>query len=107
MMLEEIRDVYRFNTVEYLYKIVFPFDYDPPESSGWQILKKVNAHISQDPKKFLTQSELVWLKAVEISRRNRLKIYEPDYQFLVATVINSSLSPNAILLTKPFGRVAS
>lgn len=87
IVLQEIRDIYRFNTVEYLYKIVFPFDFEPQDSSGWQILKKINAHLNQDPKKFLTPTELTWLKAIEISRRNRLKIYNPDYQFLVATVI--------------------
>ena len=87
LVLEEIRDVYRFNTIEYNYKIVFPFDYDVPGVSGWKILRKISTHITADPKTFLTMDEQTWLKSVEIAKRNRLKIYDPEYQFLVATVI--------------------
>lgn len=86
LLLEEIRDAYRIDTVEYLYKVVFPYDFDAPGAS-LSIYNKRLAKPLAPPASVLDPDELAWWQAARLSRRCGLKIYDPDYQFLVVTVV--------------------
>jgi len=87
LSLEEIKDLYRINSSEYIYKVIFPYDFFDPGISELGILKKVQANLGKDPKKFLNPEEQEYLQTWNLAKKYRLNIKAPDYHFLVATVI--------------------
>jgi hypothetical protein len=87
LVLAEVREICRLNTVECHYKVVFPFDFDRPGVTETKILAKIKKHLNADLGDFLSPDERLWLKAVSLARANGLNPYAPKYDFLVATVV--------------------
>jgi hypothetical protein len=79
--LEEIRDLYTFNTVEYIYKTVFPHDYLPPQSS----LEKTIQKIKSAPEEERSDTQKMYLQAYTLSREFGIENYSSD--FIVLTII--------------------
>lgn len=87
LVLDEVKDIYRFSSVEYLYRVVFPYDFVSPGVSAQGILRKVGANLGVAPEKLLTPEEKDFFDAQVLARKYGLNILAPDYHFLVATVI--------------------
>ncbi len=82
--LKEIKELYTFNTVEYIYKAVFPHDYLPPGENKIQAVRRLQArkNITKDE---LTDAELQYLEAYDLSRDIGIDPWANE--FVVLTVI--------------------
>jgi hypothetical protein len=87
LVLSEVRQIARLNAVEFHYKVVFPFDFQAEGVSEMAIIRKLQKAFNKSLEEMLSPDERVWLQAVNLARRNGLNPYQPDYHFLVATVI--------------------
>jgi len=80
-LLGEVREILSFNTVEYVYKTVFPFDFAPPETD-WDNLRwkqQRNAEITEAEKKLLEVYELCSDVGIRLDSRT--------YVFVVITSV--------------------
>jgi hypothetical protein len=80
-VLREVRDIFTFNTVEYVYKTVFPHDFIPA-SLDWQSLlskREQNMEISYEERDYLTVYDLCSRFGIRLDRQN--------YDFVVVTSI--------------------
>jgi hypothetical protein len=84
IILEEVRNLYSFHTVEYIYKTVFPFDYLDPHLSIESInatLRKPDSGID-DLYEFEQEYYAAWVLANNLG----FNLDENDYTFIVITV---------------------
>jgi hypothetical protein len=82
--LKEIRELYTFNTVEYIYKTVFPHDYLPGGENQIQSIRRLQAR-QNSAKDDLTDTERQFLEAYTLSRN--IGIDPWSNEFVVLTVI--------------------
>lgn len=107
LMLEEMRELLRFNTVQYVYRVVFPYDFMKPgisESTIWESLRNHNPRLSTvtpaarrladlltaigDPRELgLSSDESMWLATWKLCRDIALPYQQPDYAFVVSTIV--------------------
>ena len=84
LILEEVRNLYSFHTVEYIYKTVFPFDYLDPHLSIESIntkLRKPGSDID-DLYEFEQDYYTAWVLANNLD----FNLNENEYTFVVITV---------------------
>jgi len=98
-VLEEMRELFRFNTVQYVYKVVFPYDFFRQGITLSTINQKWRAGnpglrwpnslqvILDNPSEALDDDDLLFIKTWQLCSKAGLKFQEPDYQFLVATIV--------------------
>jgi hypothetical protein len=85
-LLTEIRDVLRFNTVEYVYRTVFPQDFMAPGLSLRGITNQLRTGTGRF-EEILSQEEREYLRAYDISSHLGLRTGDDGGEFLVVTVI--------------------
>ncbi len=85
--LEEMKDIYRFSTIEYFYRVVFPYDLLDQSVSQLGLLQKLRRNVNKQYSSYLTEKELEYLRVFKIAKDYSLNLGAPDYHFLVATVI--------------------
>ena len=83
-ILEEISDVYRLHTVEYVYRMVFPHDFYPPELNLSMVFDSLGRG-NGTPEELLTPEELAYLRAYNIAYEAGLPTAPEGDQFVVVT----------------------
>lgn len=81
VLLEELRSIYRLNTVEYIYRTVFPFDYMPETTDYADIMESIRTS-SGPANEALTDDQRMYLDALNIAEEVGLG----EEEFLVLTV---------------------
>lgn len=79
IVLEEARDLFALNTLEVVYKTVFPFDFIPADISWYHLLNKVR------DKRPLSPEETSYMEIYNLSRSLGINLAAKDYSFLVVT----------------------
>jgi hypothetical protein len=86
IVLQEVRDVYQLNTIEYVYRTVFPYDFMDPSVSLEGILQTLRTgHGSIES--LLSPVELDFFQAYNLSREVGLSVGGDQHEFIVVTVI--------------------
>ncbi|TVR93254.1 MAG: hypothetical protein EA428_02460 [Spirochaetaceae bacterium] len=86
LLLTEVHDLYRFHTVEYIYRSVFPYDYMAPHLSLASILRSIRAG-SGSIADMLNEEEQRYLDAYNISLQAGLRTDTAAAEFVVVTVV--------------------
>ncbi len=86
LLLTEVHDLYRFHTVEYVYRSVFPYDYMAPHLSLASILRSIRAG-SGSIAEMLNEEEQRFLDAYNISLQAGLRTDTAAAEFVVVTVV--------------------
>jgi len=86
LLLTEVRDLYRFHTVEYVYRSVFPYDYMAPHLSLASILRTIRSG-SGSIADMLSEEEQRYLDAYNISLQAGLRTDTAAAEFVVVTVV--------------------
>lgn len=81
LLLEELRDIYMLNTVEYIYRTVFPFDYMPESTSMPEIMDAIREG-SGPIDEILTAEEQLFFDAANLAEEVGLG----GEEFIVLTV---------------------
>jgi hypothetical protein len=81
VLLQELRDVYRLTTVEYIYRTVFPFDYMPEQTDMDEIMAEIRSG-SGPLEEILSEKQLLYFDAHNLAEEVGLGSEE----FLVLTV---------------------
>jgi len=99
VVFENMRDLFVFDTVEYVETVVFPFDFMPEGMSGASILGRVSSanpqfnlasdvlKLASDPKAGLLPEERLYLKALQIANDAGLRFASPQREFVPVTVV--------------------
>ena len=80
-VLTEVRDIFTFNTIEYVYKTVFPHDFIPA-AIDWQGLlskREQNMEISYEERDYLT--------VYDLCRKFGIRLERDNHDFVVVTSI--------------------
>ena len=85
-LLAEVRDMYTFNTVEYVYRAVFPFDFLHADTSIETILSRLRG-ASGRIEDVLTPREYEHWRAWNLARTHRFSVSADRPDFVVITVI--------------------
>lgn len=80
-VLEEVRDLFLFQTVEYIYKTVFPYDFVPADYDWRTLLRKV---AEQDT---LSAEETEYLSIYRFCEDIGIKLDSNRYEFVVLTAV--------------------
>lgn len=86
LLLTEVHDLYRFHTVEYVYRSVFPYDYMAPHLSIAGILRTLRSG-SGSIDSMLSEEEQRYLDAYNLSLQAGLRTDTAAAEFVVVTVI--------------------
>ncbi|MFN2312274.1 MAG: hypothetical protein ABR590_09510 [Spirochaetia bacterium] len=86
LLLTEVHDLYRFHTVEYVYRSVFPYDYMAPHLSLAGILRSIRSG-SGSIADMLNKEEQRYLDAYNISLQAGLRSDTAAAEFVVVTVV--------------------
>ncbi len=107
VLLEEMHELLRFNTVQYVYRVVFPYDFMKAgisEASIWESLRSHDPRLAAtipSAKRLadllnakgdlrtlgLDADESLWLACWKLCREIGLPYQKPDYAFLVSTIV--------------------
>lgn len=107
LILEEMHELLRFNTVQYVYRVVFPYDFMKPginEATIWESLRNHNPRLvdaSPTARRLaellgttgdlralgLSADESLWLGTWKLCREIGLEYQKPAYAFLVSTIV--------------------
>lgn len=86
IVLQEVREVYQLSTIEYVYRVVFPYDFMDPSVSIATIMETLRTgHGSVET--LLSPEEREFFDAYNLSRDVGLATGGDEYEFLVVTVI--------------------
>ena len=86
VILGEIRDMYSFNTVEYVYRVVFPFDFLDPDISIELVLSRLRG--ASDPiDRVLSPQEYEYWNAWNLARKHRFGLTDDRPDFIVITAV--------------------
>ena len=85
-LLEEIRAVYRANTVEYIYKTVFPYDFYP-ENIDESLIERKLKNGRYDARVLLTAAEQEYLETRTLADELGLNTIKANPGFLIVTAI--------------------
>jgi hypothetical protein len=80
-VLQETRDVLSFQTVEYVYKAVFPYDFVEPDYDWRGLLNKAAT------KEELTESEVAHLEFYTFCRDLGIRLLPDRFEFVVITAV--------------------
>lgn len=81
VVLQETRDVLNFQTIEYVYKAVFPYDFVETDYDWRALLNKAAANTE------LTESELEHLDFYTFCRELGIRLLTDRYDFVVITAV--------------------
>ena len=84
-LLTEVRDMYTFNTVEYVYRAVFPFDFLHADTSIETILARLRG-VSGRIDDVLTPREYEHWRAWNLARTHRFSVTTDRPDFVVITI---------------------
>lgn len=86
IMLEEVRELYLLQTVEYSYQAVFPYDFFPDGVTLGSVMEKLRAgHGTIE--EILSEEEALFFDAYNLSRELGLSTGPGSYDFLVVPVV--------------------
>ena len=80
-VLEEVRDLFLFQTVEYIYKTVFPYDFVPADYDWRSLLRKVS---QESP---LSAEETEYLSIYRFCEEIGIRLDSNRYEFVVITAV--------------------
>lgn len=83
--LEEVRELYAFNTVRYVHRAVFPYDYLMPDVSMNELLRRLRDSPGT-PREILTAEEYLHFRAMSLAAEINLSQTGGTYDFVVANV---------------------
>ncbi len=86
-ILEEIRDIYTFHTVEYIHRTVFPYDLLPQDVNIDALLRKVRRAREDTVAEALTTEEFSYLRSYNLAQELGIGTDQNDGEFLVVTVV--------------------
>lgn len=78
LVIEEVRDLYRISSVEYLYRVVFPYDFLDPRTYSPDARGSVPAMQADT-----AEAREAW----NLAKKYHLNLGDPDYHFLVVSVV--------------------
>lgn len=80
-VLEEVREILSFNTVEYVYKTVFPYDFAPPDTDWDRLLLKQQRNLA------VTETEKKLLEVYQLCTDVGIRLDSRSYTFVVITSV--------------------
>jgi hypothetical protein len=80
-VLEEVRDLFLFQTVEYIYKTVFPYDFVPADYDWRSLLRKVS---QETP---LSAEETEYLSIYRFCEEIDIRLDSNRYEFVVISAV--------------------
>lgn len=86
IVLQEAREIFSFNTVEYVYRAIFPFDFMPEDLSINDILRKLRQE-SGSVTEILSSRELDYFEAYNLAAELGMVVGPTPDQFVVVTVV--------------------
>ena len=81
LLLEELRSIYRLNTMEYIYRTVFPFDYMPETTDYSEVMNTIR-NSAVPAGEALTEDQRLYFDAANLAEDVGLE----EEEFLVLTV---------------------
>ena len=84
--LEGVRDLYAFNTVAYVHRAVFPFDYLPEDVSINTVLQKLRT-TELSVKETLSEDEYLYFQTFNLAADIGIGLGTRDRDFVVVTVV--------------------
>lgn len=101
--LEGVRDLYAFNTVAYVHRAVFPFDYLSEEISLRSILDKL-ADTELTVAETLSENEYLYFQTFNLAAEIGIGLGTRDRDFVVVTVVvNAGFDLEGFALENPEG----
>ena len=80
-VLTEVRDVFALNTIEFIYKTVFPHDFIADDVDWGRLLQKQREGI------FLSETDRANLEVYDLCRKIDISLWHENYDFVVVTSI--------------------
>lgn len=89
IILEELREIYLLNTVEYSYQAVFPYDFYPAGTEIASIMEKIRTRRGTI-EQILTDEEELYFDAYNLAQELGIATGPTTYEFLVVPVVVSA-----------------
>lgn len=86
-VLEEIRDLYSFTTVEYIYRTVFPYDFMPQDLDIDAIRRKMRDARTDADQAALSPAEFEFLRAYNLAEDIGVDPDRDEAEFLIVAVV--------------------